>query len=506
MITFDHISKSFGTARVLREVSFSVPPGQTVGLVGENGAGKSTLMNILGGNVTADSGRMVLGGHAYQPHDALDATRHGVAFIHQELNLFANLSIAENLFLTAFPRRGRWPLIDRRTLRRQAEALLREVGLTQPPETPVERLTPGERQLVEVARALGQEARLIIWDEPTTSLSAREAEYLFNLMRQLRERGLTMIFISHALEDVLRLCDMVVVLRDGEVVASGPRAQFDREQLIRLMIGRQLNQLFPSRMPCAHAATPPEPPLLEVRRLSQPGVVHRIHFSLHRGEILGIAGLMGAGRTELARILFGLDPFEEGEILVNGKPLRRPSPRQCLRHRLALLTENRREEGLCLEASLFENVALVVLPRHARSGWLNTKTLREAAASWCAAVRLPSPPPMTVPVNTLSGGNQQKVVLAKWLSSQPEVLILDEPTRGIDVGAKQEIYQLIAGLAEQGKGVVMISSELEELLGLCDRILVMARGEIRDELPRAEFNRERILAAALALEEPSEKS
>jgi ribose transport system ATP-binding protein len=390
----------------------------------------------------------------------------------------------------------------------------------------VERLSAGERQLVEIARALSSQPRLILFDEPTTSLSDRETRQFFALLERLRARGLTMIYISHTLGDVLRFSDQLAVLRDGALVAHGPREEFDLDRLVTLMVGRRLDRLFPVRQPVGETAVPSraaessdvagqtvqaygEPgvgplapanaPLLEVRGLTRSGVVHDISFKLHAGEVLGLFGLMGAGRSELARILFGLEPFEQGSIHVRGRPLASPQPIRCLREGVAFLTESRHEDGLALEASIADNLALVTLRRHARrgTGWLNRATLAQAVRGIRQAVRLTPTAHDTAPVRTLSGGNQQKVVLGKWLLAQPQVLILDEPTRGIDVGAKFEIYQLIVQRAEAGAGVLFISSELEELIGLCDRLLVMRRGELVEELRRAEFDRERILRAAL---------
>ena len=493
------VGKSFTGVRVLKNVSFALPVGRTLGLVGENGAGKSTLMNILGGNHQPDAGWMQLEGQPYAPRNPADATRHGVAFIHQELNLFPNLSIAENIFLTDFPRAVGLPWIQRRTLHAKTAELLAQVGLNLPPETLLERLSAGERQLVEIAKALSVDARLVIFDEPTTSLSMRETESLFSLMHRLRERGLSMIYISHILGDVLRLCDDLVVLRDGEVVGSGPVSEFTADRMISLMVGRSLAQLYPTRRGQATAQ-----PVLEVKSLNQPHVVHDISLTLHRGEVLGISGLMGAGRSELARILFGLDPHVSGEIRLGGTRLDRTPPIDRIQRGLAFLTEDRRSEGLCLEASIADNIALVSLRQHARTPlrFLDVSRWREGIRTMREAVRLTAKAGNAQPVNTLSGGNQQKVVLAKWLLAKPNVLILDEPTRGIDVRAKFEVYQLIHDLADHGVGVFVISSEIEELTGICDRILVMNRGEITGEFRREEFDRETILAAALGASKP----
>ncbi len=494
MIEFKDIGKSFFGVPVLKGVSFAVPPGQTVGLVGENGAGKSTLMNILGGNLRPESGTMFLAGQPYAPRTPRDAEAAQVAFIHQELNLFPNLSIAENIFLRGFPRASGLPFIARRTMHERTRRLLEEIQLARPPETLVEQLSAGERQLVEIAKALALDARLIIFDEPTTSLTARETDRLFAIMRRLRERGIAMLYISHNLNHVQQLCAAIVVLRDGQVVGAGPTAELPVERLIQLMVGRTINQFFPPR-----ATQPGTEVALDVEDVSQPSIVRQISLQVRRGEIVGLSGLMGSGRSELARILFGLDPCARGEIRLNRKSLNGLSPRERIQHGLAFLTEDRRAEGLCPEAAIAENVTLVALAQFAR-GMLRTvdrAQCRDQVARMRREVQLTASARDEQPVKTLSGGNQQKVVLAKWLLNQPQVFILDEPTRGIDVGAKHEVYRLINELAGRGAGVLMISSEVEELIGMCDRILVMSRGEIRDTVTVGEFNRERILRAAL---------
>lgn len=496
MLQCEGIQKRFGNFPVLRDVAFQVGPGRTLGLVGENGSGKSTLMNILGGNVQPDAGKMILDHRPYAPAHPKDASRAGVAFIHQELNLFPNLSIAENLFLTAMPRAA-GILINRRTLKQRAAALLEQVGLDLRPETPVERLSPGERQLVEIARALSFDARLIIFDEPTTSLSLRETEILFSLIARLRRRGIAMIYISHILEHVLRLSDDLLVLRDGKVLGSGPAADFSTTRLVSLMVGREMTQLYPSRKKSSTST-----PALDVEGVSEPGMVRDISFKLHRGEVLGLSGLMGAGRSELARILFGLDPHTTGVIRLNGQPLNRSGPRHRIQHGMAFLTEDRRHEGLCLDASIDDNLMLVAARDYAKSPFrlVQWDRWQQSMSRLRDDVMLPSQALPTQPVKILSGGNQQKVVLAKWLLSRPSVLILDEPTRGVDVGAKYELYRIILDLADEGTAALLISSEIEELAGLCDRILVMSQGTIRREFMRAEFDREQLLAAALPRE------
>ncbi len=561
VVEFVGIEKSFFGVKVLKGVTCGVGAARIVGLVGENGAGKSTLMNLLGGNLRPDAGHLCVRGQPYAPRNPTDARAEGISFVHQELNLFPNLSIAENLHLTAFPLIGqrnstvqvpltraadtlspsdgerdgvrgqrsirvtsggrtilgnthkprtniRLPWINRKLLRSRTVELLRQVGLDHAPDTLVERLPAGERQLVEIAQALGANARVIILDEPTTSLSARECNRLFALMNQLRARGIAMIYISHVLGDVLRLCDDLLVLRDGELVGRGPVRDFTYDRLVSLMVGRQWNQLYPSRTGVFPAPAEPDAqlrsaatapvPLLDVRSLTQPGIVHDISFNLAAGEVLGISGLMGAGRSELARILFGLDPCASGEVWLAGQRLT-GAPRQRIRRGLAFLTEDRRLEGLCMEAAIADNIALVTLPARSRTParLLDFDGIRGAIHGIREAVRLSAQADDAQAVRTLSGGNQQKVVLAKWLLAEPKVLILDEPTRGIDVGAKFEIYQLIHQLADRGAGVLVISSEIEELIGICDRVLVMRHGEITGEFGRHEFDRERILAAAL---------
>jgi ribose transport system ATP-binding protein len=478
---------------VLRDVEFQLGAGRILGLVGENGAGKSTLMNILGGVLPPDSGEMRLHGMPFRPRNPAEATRAGIAFVHQELNLFTNLSVAENMYISDFPRRACLPFIHRRRLRSAAAKALASIDLSISPATLVESLSPGERQLVEIAKGLSSDARIMIFDEPTTSLTERETKRLFAAIQQLKSNGISQIYISHILGDVMRLCDDVLVLRDGQVVGAGPRSDFTVERLVSLMVGRRIEQLFPKR-----TSRPSESLALDVRNVSQPGLVNNIDFRLHRGEVLGVAGLMGSGRTELARILFGLDPMERGEIRLNDREISARGPRERIRQGMAFLTENRREEGLMMDAAIAENVSLVSLPEfRAQLGLLHHRRVDRKVAEAADDVRLDARSLHSQPVKTLSGGNQQKVVLAKWLLGEPSVFVLDEPTRGIDIGAKHEVYRIINAMAAGGAGVLFISSEIEELTGMCDRILVMSYGEIVDQLDSAEFDRERILRSAL---------
>lgn len=493
------VTKSYFGVRVLAGVSFSLAPGRALGLIGENGAGKSTLMNILGGVTQPDGGRLSVCGTPYAPKSPTEARAHGIAFIHQELNLFPNLSIAENIFLTGFPHAKRVPPwarllapIDRRRNAALTRTLLASVDLDVSPDARVDTLCPGERQLVEIAKALAFDARIVIFDEPTTSLTARECERLFGLIERLKREGRSVIFISHALEDVRRLCEDVVVLRDGEVVGQGPREAYPLDRMVSLMVGRKLEQLFPHR-----GTTPTDEPVLEVKDLAQPGVVDGISFTLRRGEVLGIAGLMGAGRSELARILFGLEPAALGQVVLSGAPFGHRSPAACIARGMGFLTENRRDEGLLMDADVRENVSLAALPRFsARAGLLDGAALAAEVDAIALAVGIPASKLEGAAVKTLSGGNQQKVVLAKWLLTEPDVFILDEPTRGVDVGAKSEIYALINHLVGRGAGVLMISSELEELIGMCDRIVVMHKGTVTGEFRKESFQREEILRQA----------
>lgn len=492
IIALRNIHKAFFGVGVLRDVTFEIAAGSTLGLVGENGAGKSTLMNILGGNLSCDSGEILLNGLPFEPRSPRDADEAGLAFIHQELNLFPNLSIAENLFLTHFPQQFGW--IRHREAHRRTAELLRRVGLNVKPQTKVESLSAGERQLVEIAKALHHRSQIIIFDEPTTSLAEQETQRLFQLIRSLQTEGIAMVYISHALGDVQQLCDHVVILRDGSVVGSGPIDQYDTPRMVNLMVGRTVDQLFP-----ASTSTPSGEKLLSVRDVTRTGVVRGISFDLHRGETLGIAGLMGSGRTELARILFGLDRCESGTIQLGGAPVTHLDVRGRIAQGLAMLTESRREDGLFMHASISENLSIVAAPRFANrlTGWIRQTLLNDQIEAMSRSVGLRGVVDRRQPVRTLSGGNQQKIVLGKWLMDEPQVLILDEPTRGIDVGAKYEIYSLIDRLAAGGSGILVISSEIDELVGICDRILVMSQGEIRDQLDRDSFDRQRILHAGL---------
>jgi ABC-type sugar transport system ATPase subunit len=493
ILQFEGIDKSFFGVPVLMGIDIDIERGTTLGLVGENGAGKSTLMNILGGVVPPSAGRMLLNGGEYYPHDPKVAEESGIAFIHQELNLFTNLSIAENFFISDFPTAGRVPLLNRRDLNRRAREFLALVDLDVSPDMRVERLTPGERQLVEVAKALSTDASIIIFDEPTTSLTARETERLFELIGRLHGDGKTIVYISHILRDVMRLSDAIAVLRDGNLVAHGPRAEFTIDRMISLMVGRDIENLFPPR-----TSGPSDELMLEVRNLSKAGISHEIDLQLHKGEVLGLFGLMGSGRSELAQIIFGLEDFDTGEILIDGQPAGKLSPTRNIKDGMAFVTENRREEGLMMEATVSDNLALAALPDY------TSRLVKRVKSGALAAAVKETVEILSIKVNDafrneakgLSGGNQQKVVLGKWLMTEPSILIIDEPTRGVDVGAKFEIYEIIDQIAARGTAVLFISSEIEELTGMCDRILVMGHGEVLGSFDRSDFDREAILRTA----------
>lgn len=489
------LTKSFFGITAVSNVSLQVEEGKILGLIGQNGAGKSTLMNLIGGVHQPDSGSMLLAGQAYDPRNPADAKRAGIAFIHQELNLFTNLTIAENIFIDGFPMRGVGPIrfIDRGQLKRETASILERVGLDVPADTVIETMSPGERQLAEIAKALYFDAHIIIFDEPTTSLTARETETLFEIMLQLRKSGKAVIYISHILKDIAAISDSIAVMRDGVLMAQEDAQGFTVDRMINLMVGRNLEQLYPPK-----TAQLADNALLHIKNVSAKGLVKDIDLSLHEGEILGLFGLMGSGRTELARIIFGLDQFDSGDISVEGKRRTAYSIRNSIKNRIAFVTENRREEGLLMNVSIADNTTLVSLPQFANdvTFYINEQALNEAAQQASQILQLKSSDIRTQAAKALSGGNQQKVVISKWLLNDPRIFIMDEPTRGVDVGAKYEIYTIIDQLAAMGSGVLFISSEIEELIGLCDRILVMNQGEIVGEFTRDQFNEERILRAA----------
>lgn len=487
--------KSFFGVRVLDDVSFEAHGGHVLGIVGENGSGKSTTMNLLTGVTPADGGTIRLDGKPFNPSSRRDSDAAGIAFIQQELNVFPNLSVAENLFLLHPPRRFRsLPLISRRQISVLARQLLHRVDLDVSPNALAGTLSAGERQLIEIARGLSSDARLFIFDEPTSSLTAREAARLFEIIHRLRQDNVAVLYISHNLEEVLALSDDVIVLRDGRVTLRADSPTLNASDLVLAMVGRPIEALFAERPVTRTAAMP----MLEVSGLCEPGTLENVSLRVGRGEIVGIAGLMGSGRSEVARAVFGLDRHSAGVVRVNGEVLPPGNVKARLAAGVAFLTEDRRHEGLMMDASVADNMALAALPGYAStlSRRIENERLLKAIRELGQRLNLKSGDVQTSPVRSLSGGNQQKVVLGRWLLRQPRLFILDEPTRGVDVGAKQEIYRLLAQLADAGMAILVISSELEELIGLCDRIHVMRRGELTAEFPRERFDREAILRAA----------
>jgi ABC-type sugar transport system ATPase subunit len=479
-LTFSGITKRFPGVLALDGVGFAVERGTCHALIGENGAGKSTLGKILAGVHTADSGEIRLDGRVIHPTTPLLARQLGIAMVHQELAFCPNLSVAENLCLGDLPRRRGF--VDRSALRTRARAMLAAIGADIDPATIIGTLSTGREQLVQIAAAVGTGAQVIVMDEPTSSLSAAETADLFRLVRELKARGITLIYVSHRLEELFALCDHITVLRDGRHVATEPISRTDPHRVVTQMIGRELLITTPN-----HFAREPGPERLRLEGLSSPGRFSDISLSVRAGEIVGVAGIVGAGRSEVLQAAFGLDPQAAGRITVNGKRLPLGSVDAALAAGVGLLPEDRKRQGLVLGLNCRENTTLATLPALSRLGWVDRVHERTLAAQYTRRLRVKAPSLETITAG-LSGGNQQKIALAKWLARSCDVLLIDEPTRGVDVGAKAEIYQLLDELACEGKALLVVSSELPELIGLCRRILVMREGRLAGELPRADFS------------------
>ena len=482
------LTKSFPGVRALKGVAITLHRGEVLSVIGENGAGKSTLMKILAGVQQPDSGQILWEGQRVELNSVQAAQSHGIALIHQELNLADNLDVAANIFLgREYRRHG---LIDTRRLRQEATIHLASVGLDVDPTTQVSHLSLGQQQLVEIAKALSVQARVLIMDEPTSSLSSSEATNLFRVIQDLRTRGVSVVYISHRLGEVKELSDRVTVLRDGENAGELRRSEIQHGTMVRLMVGRDLSQFY------AHEPHPAGKVMLQVQGLRTAAHPrHPLDFQVRAGEIVGMAGLIGAGRTEVLQALFGVIPAIAGTIRVEDQEIRPQSAEDAIDAGLALVPEDRKHQGVVLEMAVRHNLSLASLRRNQSSGFLNRQQESALSEQMIRDLRIKTPHEYQ-PVQFLSGGNQQKVVLGKWLALRPKVLLLDEPTRGIDVGAKHEIYRLMEDLAKQGVAILFVSSELEEILGLSDRVLVMHEGRITGELPRKGLTEQAVLHLA----------
>jgi ribose transport system ATP-binding protein len=486
------ISKRFPGVVALDSVDLEIQPGEVVALAGENGAGKSTLMKVLGGLHQPDSGQIRIDNQLVTIRSVADAISRGIGFIHQELNILDNLDVAGNVFLGREPAwGGPLRLIDRRKIHSQTNGYLERLGLNVPSETSLRDLSIAQQQMVEIAKALSLQARILIMDEPTSSLTLTETTRLLEVIKELRAQGVSIIYISHRLAEIVGLADRVVVLRDGRNAGALSRDDIEHDRIVRLMVGRELNHFY------VHAEAERRPRVFQVRSLrTKRYPASAVSFDISEGEILGVAGLVGAGRSEVAQAIFGVDTPLEVTMLLDGQPLSIRSPRDAVRHGIYLIPEDRRQAGLILDAVIRENITLPALPRFASMGWIDG--IRESAATSEICDRLGvRAPSVETRVANLSGGNQQKVVLAKWLSLDPKVLIFDEPTRGIDVGAKAEIYELMRSLAERGIAILMISSDMEEILRISTRVAVMHEGSVTGILDRTQCSEEAIMRLAV---------
>ena len=483
-----HISKSFPGVKALDDVGFSVAEGEVRALVGENGAGKSTLMKILNGNYKKDEGQILIDGKEVDITDPLVAAANGISIIFQELNLVDQLSISENIFagrLSKGLKRVNWKEINRK-----AKELLDRIGFDADPRTEVGSLTVAGKQMVEIAKALSRDCRIILMDEPSATLTKKELNALFDIIRDLKKRGIAVIYISHRMEEIFEICETATVMRDGRIIGTVNVNEVSPDRIVEMMVGREVSSAYPPR------DTVPGEEILRVENLCRKDRKQNVSFSLHRGEVLGIAGLVGAGRTEIMRGLFGVDYITSCDVYVHGQKVRITTPAAAKKHGIAFLTEDRKVEGLTLDFTIKANMSMANLPKLRKGLLTSAKVENEIADQYIQLINVKTPS-RNQKVGNLSGGNQQKVVIGKWLNADPEILIMDEPTRGIDVGAKWEIYGIINELAAQGKAVILISSELPEVLGMSDRVLVVKDDAIVAELTGDEINAVEVMRYAL---------
>ncbi|UYM03343.1 sugar ABC transporter ATP-binding protein [Solicola gregarius] len=482
------VAKSFGAVAALRSATLVVHPGTIHALVGENGAGKSTLVKIVAGVHRRDGGEFRFQGDDVDFDSTAESKAAGIAVIYQEPTLFPDLSVTENIFMGRMPH-GRWRRIDRHAMVAEAEAIFARLGVDIDPRRPAQGLSIADQQIIEIAKAISLDASLLIMDEPTAALSGVEVDRLFAVARSLRDEGRALVFISHRFDEVFELCDTVTVLRDGAYIDTLAVDETSADEMVALMVGREVGDLYPK--------TPAEfgDVVLDVSELSSRGVFRDVSFQVRAGEIVGLAGLVGAGRSEIARAVFGIDSYDSGRVRLAGKDVPRSNPRSAIAAGMALVPEDRRQQGLVTESSVTRNIAGVIRRQFARAGVLTTGMENTAARPWASKLEVKTGA-LDMAATTMSGGNQQKVVIAKWLATEPTLLIIDEPTRGIDVGTKAEVHRLLSELAGQGMAILMISSELPEVLGMADRVVVVCEGEITAEIDRSDATPENVMHAA----------
>ena len=482
------IDKSFGSNQVLKQAGFTLESGEVHALMGENGAGKSTLMKILTGVYTKDAGTVLVDGKEVNYKNPQEAEKAGIVFIYQELNVMFDLTVEENLFMGK-EIHGKFGICDKKAMQKKAQEALNILGVNISPKTVMAELSVGQQQMVEICKALMADAKVIIMDEPTAALTQSETVALFKVIESLRKKGVSMVYISHRMEEIFELCDRITVLRDGSYIGVKNIPETNMNEIVKMMIGREIGERYPQR-DCKIGDV-----MLDVQNLTRPGVFEKVSFQVREGEVLGVSGLMGAGRTEIMQAIFGNLSYESGTIEIDGKEVKISNPRQAMEHGIGFITEDRKTEGLMLDKSIRENISLCNLRRISKSSVISREAEKNMVAEAIKDLHIKCFGSYHE-CNNLSGGNQQKVVLAKWILTNPKILILDEPTRGVDIGAKKEIYSIINKLAAQGVAIIMVSSELPEVLGMSDNIMVVREGEVRGIISYEEANQERVMTLA----------